>query len=135
MRIRRKINPQETEVDMTPMLDIVFIMLIFFIVTTSFVKESGIVVNRPPSEQNHDPQPIITPILIEIDANNDIRIGGRFIDLDSIQANVETARSRNPKAPVVVKVHEAATSGIVVRAVDQSKLAGAGQVTVIKTTG
>lgn len=135
MRFKRKANQQETEVDMTPMLDIVFIMLIFFIVTTSFVKESGIEIGRPSDDPATTKPQIIRPIIIEIDANNDIRIAGRFIDLESIQANVETARSSNPKAPVVVKAHETAASGLVVRAVDQSKLAGVAQVTVIKVTG
>ena len=59
MRKHRKHNEDETEVDMTPMLDIVFIMLIFFIVTTSFVKEDGIVINRPaanpPPTENETP--------------------------------------------------------------------------------
>lgn len=133
MRKHRKQFDDETEVDMTPMLDIVFIMLIFFIVTTSFVKEDGIEIGRPPANPPPDAPPNPQrPILISIDGNSDITMDGRLIDVDAIQPNVETARAKRPKASIVVMAHESARSGIVVRAVDQAKLAGAGQVTVVK---
>ncbi len=133
MRRSRKNNEDETEVDMTPMLDIVFIMLIFFIVTTSFVKEDGIVLNRPPANPPPDqPENPKRPILISINDNSDIEMDGRIIDVDAIQPNVETARAKRPKAQVVVMAGESAQSGLVVRAVDQAKLAGSGEVTVVK---
>ncbi|TQV87620.1 ExbD/TolR family protein [Aliikangiella coralliicola] len=133
MRIRRKHNAIEPEVDMTPMLDIVFIMLIFFIVTTSFVKESGITLSRPSPNQTTNPiDDPKQPIVLEIGSQNTITLAGRIIDQDSIRANVEAERARKPSAPVVVRAHESATTGVVIRAVDQSKLAGASQVTVVK---
>ncbi|MET1256316.1 ExbD/TolR family protein [Aliikangiella maris] len=133
MRRQRKQYDDDSEVDMTPMLDIVFIMLIFFIVTTSFVKEDGIEIARPPANPPPD-QPINPnrPILISINANSDVEMDGRLIDVDAIQPNIETARAKKPKAAVVVMADESAKSGVVVRAVDQAKLAGAGTVTVIK---
>ncbi len=136
MRKHRRHNDDETEVDMTPMLDIVFIMLIFFIVTTSFVKENAIVLDRPaaspPDTQNDNPS---RPILIEIDDNDTIMIGGRVVDMNAIRANVETARAKSPKALVIVRAHHTATTGVVVSAVDQSRLAGADKVTVVKPAG
>ena len=133
MRKQRKSFDDETEVDMTPMLDIVFIMLIFFIVTTSFIKEDGIEIARPPANPPPDAPPNPQrPILIAIDNNSDITMDGRMIDVDAIQANVETARAKRPKAQIVVMASESAKSGIVIRAVDQSKLAGFESVTVVK---
>ena len=135
MRRQRRHFDDETEVDMTPMLDIVFIMLIFFIVTTSFVKEDGIEIGRPPANPPPDAPPNPTrPILISIDGNSDVTMDGRLIDVDAVQPNVETARAKRPKASVIVMADEAAKSGVVVRAVDQAALAGAGLVTVVKPT-
>ena len=85
MRKHRSHNEDETEVDMTPMLDIVFIMLIFFIVTTSFVKEDGIELNRPAANPPETPNESPTrPILIEINENSEVSIKGRMIDVKAI---------------------------------------------------
>jgi biopolymer transport protein ExbD len=133
MRKYRNTAEAESDVDMTPMLDIVFIMLIFFIVTTSFVKEDGIIIHRPSKidEPNPDPTPK-RPIVIDISEANEITMSGRVLDANAIRANIETARSQNPKAMVIVRAHESATAGIVISAVDQSRLAGIDKVTVIK---
>jgi biopolymer transport protein ExbD len=132
MRKHRHIIEDETEVDMTPMLDIVFIMLIFFIVTTSFIKEDGIEILRPNDNQSEAPPNPTSPILIRISDSGDISLGGRLIDVAAVQANVETERSKKPKAAVIVSVAEKAKTGILVSVVDQAKKAGAPQVTVTK---
>ena len=133
MRKHRSHNEDDTEVDMTPMLDIVFIMLIFFIVTTSFVKEDGIVLNRPAANPPETPnEPPTRPILIEINENSEVSIKGRLIDVKAIEANVQSARAKSPKALVIVRAHESATAGTVISAVDQARLAGADKVTVVK---
>jgi len=134
MRKHRKHFDDEAEVDMTPMLDIVFIMLIFFIVTTSFVKEDGIVLNRPNKNQQQpeNPDPSKSPILVRITDTGDVYFGQRLIDLGSIRANVEAARAKKPNAAVVVEAHPDSESGKVVRAVDQAKLAGVEKVIVVK---
>jgi len=131
-RKHRHIIEDETEVDMTPMLDIVFIMLIFFIVTTSFIKEAGIEITRPNNNQSEAPPNPTSPIVIRINDTGDVSLGGRLIDVAAVQANVETARSKKPKAAVIVMVSESARTGILVRVVDQAKQAGVGQVTVTK---
>jgi len=133
MRRKNKYDTAETEVDMTPMLDIVFIMLIFFIVTTSFVRESGIVIQRPSA--NKDDKPDIdnpAPILIDISDTSEVSIAGRLVDPNAIRANVETARSASPESLVIVRAHESANTGVVITAVDQARLAGAEKVTVVK---
>ncbi|TQV88956.1 ExbD/TolR family protein [Aliikangiella coralliicola] len=133
MRRQRKHYEDETEVDMTPMLDIVFIMLIFFIVTTSFVKEDGIVLNRPAANPPDNPEPQKNrPIVIAISDSSEITIGGRLVDVNAVRANVETARAKAPNALVIVQAHESAKTGVVVSSVDQARLAGADKVTVVK---
>jgi len=132
MRKHRHVIEDDTEVDMTPMLDIVFIMLIFFIVTTSFIKEAGIEIVRPNDNQSEAPPNPTSPILIRISETGDVSIGGRLIDVAAVQANVETERSKKPKAAVIVQVAESAKTGILVSVVDQAKKAGVPQVTVTK---
>lgn len=128
MRRKHTIDQQESEVDMTPMLDIVFIMLIFFIVTTSFIKESGIEINRP--TESKSPIPPTNSIVIKINELEDVHFNGRLVSHDSIQANVEAALSKAPKAAVSVQVAESADTGVLVDIVDQVKRAGIKQVTV-----
>ena len=132
MRKHRHNIEDDTEVDMTPMLDIVFIMLIFFIVTTSFIKEDGIEITRPNDNQSEAPPNPTSPIVIRISDTGDVTIGGRLVDVAAVGANVETERSKKPKAAVIVSVAEAANTGILVSVVDQAKKAGAPQVTVTK---
>ncbi len=129
--MRRRINKpdQTSEVDMTPMLDIVFIMLIFFIVTTSFIKESGITIDRPNKPSKIDT--IVSPaLIIQINELEDVFFASRLILQDAVQTNIEVALSKNPELVVLVKVAESAGSGVLVDVVDQVKLAGVSQITV-----
>ena len=86
---------EETEINLTPMLDVVFIMLIFFIVTASFVKESGLDVNKPPDSDVQEKEDDEN-ILIVINANDDIYIDRRLIDTRAIRANIERKHAENP---------------------------------------
>lgn len=129
MRRKHKHAAEEADIDMTPMLDIVFIMLIFFIVTTSFVKEIGIDVNRPtdtPPETKQESE----VVLIEITDTGQIRMEGRTIDLRAVQANVERARAEKPDSTVVVAASGASEAGILVQVIDQARLAGATNVSL-----
>jgi len=134
--MRKRLNDpdQSTEVDMTPMLDIVFIMLIFFIVTTSFVKESGIEVNRPTNSETK-PELDQKALVIEINQLEDISIAGRLILQNSVRANIEAALSSRPNLLVLIKVDDSVDTGILVDVVDQVKLAGITQVTVSRISG
>ncbi|HEX7047560.1 MAG TPA: biopolymer transporter ExbD [Gammaproteobacteria bacterium] len=132
MRRKHRHSADEADIDMTPMLDIVFIMLIFFIVTTSFVKEIGIDVNRPtnaPPQTKQESQ----VVLIEVLENGTVRMDGRTIDVRAVQANVERARAEKPDATVVVAAHGASNAGILVRVIDQARLAGATNVSIAST--
>ncbi len=129
MRNKPKRLDSETEVDMTPMLDIVFIMLIFFIVTTSFVKESGINIDRPSKSDDLDRKEK-TALLIKVSGLDDVNFGGRDILLDAVQANVEIALSRDPKVIFLIQTAEKADVGVVVKIVDQVRLAGVTKVSV-----
>jgi len=93
--MRKKLKPvdQSSDVDMTPMLDIVFIMLIFFIVTTSFVRESAILIDRPSMPDDIDRNENAT-VLIQVNELNDVNFGGRNILLAAVQANVSGQASR-----------------------------------------
>jgi biopolymer transport protein ExbD len=131
---RHKRGDDEAEINMTPMLDIVFIMLIFFIVTTSFVKEIGIDVNRPsnaPPRKTKESQ----VILIEISEVGVISINRRQTEMAAVRANIESERSRTPDASVVVVADKDADSGILVRVIDQARRGGATRVSLATDAG
>ena len=110
------------DIDITPMLDIVFIMLIFFIVTTSFVKESGISVNRPSAETAE--QKTGSNLLVAIRANGEIWIDRRVVDVRSVRANIERMKADNPEGAAIIQADESAPSGLLVKVMDQIRLAG-----------
>ena len=112
----------ENEINLTPMLDVVFIMLIFFIVTASFLKESGIDINRPDT-------PRVTvdeteTILVTIDWNSEILIDGRLIDPRAVRANVERLRAEKPEASVVIRANRRSLNDTLVQVMDASRQAG-----------
>ncbi len=100
-------NEEEGAIDLTPMLDVVFIMLIFFIVTATFIKESGVEVNRP--EASTQNQKDNTTVLIAISADNSIWMDKRRIDVRSVKANVERLHAENPEGGVVIQADELAS--------------------------
>ncbi|MCG3721322.1 biopolymer transporter ExbD [Vibrio cincinnatiensis] len=119
---RRSSNQEEAQVDLTSMLDIVFIMLIFFIVTSSFVRESGVEVNRP-SAANVAAQKD-AGIFVAITAANDIYIDKRQIDAERVQATLEHLLLEQPEASLVIQADEHAYNGTVVKVMDAAKGAG-----------
>ena len=112
----------EGEIDITPMLDVVFIMLIFFIVTASFVKESGIEVNRPDaSTAQAKPR---ANILIAISANDEIWINKRRVEESQVRANIERLHAENPQVSVVIQADEEAKTRKLVAVMDAARQAG-----------
>ena len=109
-------------IDLTPMLDVVFIMLIFFIVTTSFVKEAGIDVNRPSA--NTAERKERGNILIAIRDNGDVWIDKRAVDIRAVRANVERLHAENPEGSVVIIADQASETGVLVQVMDQVRMAG-----------
>jgi biopolymer transport protein ExbD len=128
MRRKRVRQEEDADIDITPMLDVVFIMLIFFIVTATFVKESGIDVTRPDAEtavkQNR------VAILIAIRDNNEVWINRRQVDLASVRANVEKLHAENPQGGAVIQADREAETGVLVEIMDQVRLAGVGAISI-----
>ncbi len=113
---------EEQEINITPMLDVVFIMLIFFIVTASFVKESGIDVNKPSAATTVAKEK--ANILIAIDANGEIWIDRRVIDPRAVRANIERLHAENPQGTVVIQADDDARTGVLVQVMDAARQAG-----------
>lgn len=121
---RRNKVEEESEIDLTPMLDVVFIMLIFFIVTASFVKEAGLDVARPPVSEEPPPPEENKNIVFQINENNDIFLERRRIDVRSVRANVERLHAENPQAKVIIDAHPKAKTETFVMVADQAREAG-----------
>ncbi len=122
---RREID---SDIDLTPMLDVVFILLIFFIVTTSFIKESGIEVNRPSAKTAKKQER--ASILVAITANGEIWIQNRRIDVSSVRANMEKLHAESPEGTVVIQADSKSTTGLLVEVMDQIKLAGVKNISI-----
>ncbi len=127
-RRRRDKKTEESGIDITPMLDIVFIMLIFFIVTTSFVKETGITINRP-SAKSAEKQKLAS-ILIAINPAGEIWIDGRPVDIRSVRANVERLHAESPEGAVVIQADKNSITDLLVQVVDQVRLAGVKRISI-----
>ncbi|OAN12963.1 biopolymer transporter ExbD [Photobacterium jeanii] len=123
MRLSRPSSARdEAQIDMTSMLDIVFIMLIFFIVTSSFVRESGVEVNRPQASNVVSKKD--AGIFVAITSANDIYIDKRVIDVERVQATLEHMLLEQPEASLVIQADEHAYNGTVVKVMDAAKGAG-----------
>ena len=130
--MRRKLrrgDEDEAQINITPMLDIVFIMLIFFIVTTSFVKEFGVDVNRPSNAPVKE-QKQSDVIAVRIDENDQIFVQNRMVDVRAVRANIESGLATKPDASVVVVAAREADAGLLVRVIDQARVAGAERVSL-----
>lgn len=111
-----------SEIDLTPMLDVVFIMLIFFIVTASFIKEAGIEINRP--EASTSTQKKNVNILVAVSATNEIWIDNRRIDKRAVRSVIERMHAENPKGAVVVQADNESTTETVISVIDSARSAG-----------
>ena len=122
------VDEEEANIDMTPMLVVVFIMLIFFIVTASFVKEAGIDVNRP--EAATAVKKDRANILIAISDKGEIWINKRRIDVRAVQANIERLHAENPQGTVVIQADKKATTETLIKVMDASRAAGVYDVSI-----
>lgn len=119
---RKQAGKDDTEIDITPMLDVVFIMLIFFIVTATFVKETGTEVIRPVAEKASLKDK--ASILIAIDAKNVIWIDHHKVDVRSVRPTIERLRAENPKGSVVILADKGSYTETVLSVMDASRQAG-----------
>ncbi len=121
-------NEDQSDIDLTPMLDVVFIMLIFFIVTATFTKESGIEVNRPEAETAQKKER--AGIMVAINDVNQIFIQRRHVDVRAVRANIERLIAESPKSGVVIQADQLSKTGILVEVMDQIRLAGVTNISV-----
>jgi len=127
---RKHREEEEAEINITPMLDIVFIMLIFFIVTTSFIKEKGLEVSRP---SNAPPKEIVQkkgPIVIKVDASSNISLKGRILERKAVQANLEREKAEKPDSTLIVAAHPDAETDALVTILDAAEAVGVASVSV-----
>jgi len=130
---RKHRGHDEAEINITPMLDIVFIMLIFFIVTTSFVKEQGLEVSRPSNSPPKEIKKNKGPILVKIDANGNITMKGRMLESKAVQANLEREKAEKPESPLIIAAHPDADTDALVTILDAAEAVGVGSVSVATT--
>ena len=128
MRRRRMESEEESEINITPMLDVVFIMLIFFIVTASFVKESGLDISRPDAATAERKER--GNILVAISETGQIWIDRRQIDIRAVRANIERLHAENPQGAVVIQADQNSKNGLLVRVMDAARLAGVANVSI-----
>jgi len=128
MRRRRAETEEESEINITPMLDVVFIMLIFFIVTASFVKESGLDISRPDAATAERKER--GNILVAISETGQIWIDRRQIDIRAVRANIERLHAENPQGAVVIQADQNSKNGLLVRVMDAARLAGVANVSI-----
>lgn len=112
---------EESEVDLTPMLDIVFILLIFFIVTSTFIKENALDLTPPPPAPPDQPVEPKPTILVRISEDNLVSVNNRLADIGSVRANIERLIAENPDSAVLVQAHPQAKNRLVIRVVDQAR--------------
>lgn len=132
MRGRASRKVDEADVDLTPMLDVVFILLIFFIVTSTFVKEVALGIEPPPPPP--PPDQIVKPaqsIIIVIDKEGLIRVNSRLTDILSVRANIERLKAENPQSAVIIQAHPDAKSETIISIRDQTASAGVVRVNVV----
>ena len=131
---REKAEEQAGEIDLTPMLDVVFILLIFFVVTASFLKENAMDIegqdpnNNPPPPSNDQPQ----NILIQIDSRNQVFFNQERVDISAVRARVASARAENPGASMIVRPDGQSSADILVRVMNSAREAGVTTISVME---
>jgi biopolymer transport protein ExbD len=126
--VAEQLEEEEAEINLTPMLDVVFIMLIFFIVTAVFVKEPGIEVTRPEATTAFTPDS--GSIFVAVSGNNEIWIDGRNIPPEGVRAAIERLATENPEGGVVIQADREAFNEFVIQVMDAAKAAGVNEITL-----
>ena len=119
----RRAAKKSLELNIAPLIDMVFILLIFFLVTTSFVKETGVDISRPTASTAVAKNK--ATILIGVTRDNTIHLDRREMDVRAVRSGVERAMAENPEASVVIVADKESRTGLVISVMDACKLAGA----------
>lgn len=130
-RRKRKSKTEETDVNVTPLLDIVFIMLIFFIVTATFIKEPGVTVQKPPATTAE--QQRLVSILVAIDADNGVWVNREEVGIEGVRLAVERLRRENPRGSAVIQADNDAHSEYLVKVLQQIRDAGVQEDVAVST--
>ncbi len=125
---KRRAAKKGVEINIAPLIDMMFILLIFFLVTTNFIRETGVDINRPVAATATLKQK--STILIGITKDNRIFMENREIDIRAVRANVERALAENPEASVIIVADKESKTGFLIKVMDQCKLAGAKSISV-----
>ncbi len=131
--LKRRSALEEAAVDMAPLIDMTFLLLIFFLVNTNFIKETGIEVKRPEATSGAAKKGDL--ILVGVSSAGTIHMNGRRVDLSAVRPTVAQMRLKTPNAPVMVIADEAARAQTIVRVIDECKLAGAEEINFSTRTG
>jgi len=134
-RARREYSESDSEINLTPMLDVVFILLIFFIVTAQFIKEPGVQIVRPEVDNKSQAKPLA--ILIAIDANSDVYIDKKLIAPAEVPFTIKEMRLDNPMGEIVIQTDVNADAGVMVDVMEAiNKIDGDTVINIsAKTTG
>lgn len=128
-RFRHFTSQQDNStIDISPLIDVVFLLLIFFIVTTVFVKETGVEISKPRAASSQDLERMA--ILIAVTSESRVWYGGREIGHDGVRAVVSTLLEETPGSPVIIRADASAPTEATVRVIDAAKLAGAESVSL-----
>ena len=122
----------EEEISLTPMLDVVFILLIFFIVTANFIKEPGLEINRPDSDTAETQEN--AAILIAVGPTGEVWMDGRRIDVRQVKANVVKLLADNPQGSVVIQADEKAVADTIIKVMDGAREAGVSAICLLYTS-
>jgi len=132
-RLNLDMMENDAEIDMTPMLDIVFIMLIFFIVSTSFVREAGVEIERPVSDTSEVQES--QGVMLAITAQDEVWLDRQPVDIRMIRPTLERLKVEQPDLGVMIQADKDAKTGLLVQVMDQVKLSGIEQVAVATREG
>jgi len=129
-RLTTREESDDSKINLTPMLDVVFIMLIFFIVTATFVKEVGLDVNQPEDDKPQTVDPDKKSIVVRITSRDRIIIARRDVDVRSVRANIERLHAENPEAPVIIQPHPESRTETMIHIMDSARQAGVANVSL-----
>lgn len=135
MRGRTARPAEEANVDLTPMLDVVFILLIFFIVTSTFIQERALGAEPPPPPSPTNPDKQDPAILIYVGDNNQIFVNRKPTDIHGVRPTMERLRAENPESALIIQAHPAARTGLVIQIRDLGYSAKMERVNIIRTDG
>ncbi len=128
----QKVQSGTEKIDLTPMLDVVFILLIFFVVTAVFLKESALAVNGQNAQEQSQLTEEMQNISIQITQAGRVYFNGREVELSAVQARVAQVRAENPSASVIIKPAFDSQARTLVSVIDAAKRAGASEVAVLE---